>query len=103
MKAGGFADDVHVICGADEESVKGIFVQYERLTRKSGLELNADKTEIMSMHTQIPRIYDVQYGGVNIRITTMNEIKICGIWYCYDQERSYRLNITDRITKLESN
>ena len=45
----------------DYDSVKGIFRQYERLTRKSGLELNADKTEILSMHTDVPRVYDVQY------------------------------------------
>ena len=47
MKAGGFAYGFHVLCGADDESVKGIFRQYERLARKSGLELSADKTEIL--------------------------------------------------------
>ena len=57
MKSGGYADDVHVLCKADDESVRGIFRQYERLTRKSGLELNAEKTEILSMHTDIPRVY----------------------------------------------
>ena len=30
MKAGGYADDVHTLCGADDDSVKGIFRQYER-------------------------------------------------------------------------
>ena len=103
MKAGGFADDVHVLCGADDESVKGIFRQYERLTRKSGLELNADKTEILSMHTDVPRVYDVQYCGANIALATINEIKICGIWFCYDQERSYKLNVIDKMEKLASN
>ena len=53
MKAGGYADDVHTLCGADDDSVKGIFRQYERLTRKSGLELSAEKTEILSMHTNV--------------------------------------------------
>ena len=43
IKAGGFADDVHVLCRADDESVKGIFRQYERLTKKSGLELMQKK------------------------------------------------------------
>ena len=56
IKAGGFADDVHVLCRADDESVKGIFRQYERLTKKSGLELNAEKTEILSMHSNVPRV-----------------------------------------------
>jgi hypothetical protein len=103
IKAGGFADDVHVLCGADEESVKGIFRQYERLTKKSGLELNAEKTEILSMHSYVPRVYDVQYCGANIALTTLNEIKICGIWYCNDQDRAYKLNVTDKIEKLDIN
>ena len=33
----------------------------------------------------------------------MTELKICGIWYCNDPERAYKLNITDKIVKLESN
>ena len=47
LKAGAYVDDVLVVCGADNESVNGIFKQYERLTRKSGLKLNAEKTEFV--------------------------------------------------------
>ena len=65
--------------------------------------MNAEKTEILSMHTNVPRIYNVQYCGANIALTTLNEIKICGIWYCHDKERAYKLNVTDKIEKLESN
>ena len=73
IKSGGYADDVHVLCGADDDSVNGIFRQYERLTRKSGLELNAEKTEILSMHTDVPRVYDVQYCGLNIAFRLLND------------------------------
>ena len=55
------------------------------------------------MHTDVPRVYDVQYCGANIALATINEIKICGIWYCYDQERSYKLNVIDKMEKLASN
>ena len=103
LKAGAYVDDVLVVCGADNESFKWIFKQYERLTRKSGLELNAEKTEILSMHSDRPRTYDVQYCGSDIHLTTITEIKICGIWYCNDLERAYKLNLTDKITNLESN
>ena len=34
---------------------------------------------------------------------TLTEIKICGIWYCSEQERGDKLNITDKIAKLENN
>ena len=75
MKAGRYADDVHVLCGADDESVKNLFEQYEKLTKKAGMVLNAEKTEILSMHTDVPRDYVVQYCGVDIAIRTMSEIK----------------------------
>ena len=47
FKAGAYADDAHTVCKADQESVQGIFKEYDRLTSRSGLELNADKTEIL--------------------------------------------------------
>ena len=62
------------MCRADQESVQGIFKQYERLTQRSGLELNADKTEILSMHTDASRVYRIQYCGNEIDLTTMKEI-----------------------------
>ena len=55
------------------------------------------------MHTNVQKVYDVQYCGSDIAVTTLKEIKICGIWYCYDQERAYKLNVTDKVEKLNSN
>ena len=100
-KAGCYADDVDVMCGADQASIQGIFKQYEKLTKKSGLELNADKTEIIALHTNRTLNYDVQYNGQNVKISTLKEMKICGIWYCTSKEREYELNISEKIKKLE--
>ena len=55
-KAGAVADDVGVICGNDLRSIQGVFKQLERLTRRSGLELNTDKTEILLLHAEIVSI-----------------------------------------------
>ena len=63
FKAGAFADDVGALCGGDSESVKRVFMQYEKLTRKSGLVLNADKTEILVLKNNIQREYDITYFG----------------------------------------
>jgi hypothetical protein len=41
----GYADDVTVITENTNNSDKQIFREYERLTKASGLKLNADKTE----------------------------------------------------------
>ncbi len=43
-KASGFADDVSIVCCNDQDSIKEIFREYQRLTNRSGLTLNADKT-----------------------------------------------------------
>jgi hypothetical protein len=51
-KASGFADDVSVICSNDDESISQIFQEYQRLTDKADLELNADKTEILTINSQ---------------------------------------------------
>ena len=46
--------------------------------------------------------YEVRYLGQNIRIKTMKDMKICGIWYCNTKEKEYKYNITDKIAKMES-
>ena len=89
-KAGGFADDVGAVCKSDALSVQKVFTQYERLTRRSGLTLNADKTEILALHSDKKITYDIEYMGKIVKLETMKEIKICGIWYCNDHEREYR-------------
>ena len=71
-KAGAFADDVSVICRGDRRSVQNVFNQYERLTVRSGVELNADKTEILSLHTHLNKIYNIQYDGKTFPISTLN-------------------------------
>jgi hypothetical protein len=46
-KATGYADDIAIVCSNTQGSIQEVFLQCERLTRKLGLELNADKTEIL--------------------------------------------------------
>ena len=74
LKAGAYADDVHTLCKADQEIVQVRFTQYERLTKRSGLELNAEKTEILLMHTDLSRVYTVQYCGTEVKLTTLKDV-----------------------------
>ena len=103
FKAGAFADDVGVLCGGDQLSVRRVFYQYEKLTKRSGLELNADKTEILVLQNDVSQNYHVNYLGKIINLSTLKEIQICGIWFCNDRLRAYKLNVTDKILKMESN
>ena len=72
-KIGAFADDVDVVCKSDQASVQRVFEQYEKLTRRSGLELNADKTEILALHTGRSLTYNVSYNGHTFAISTVKE------------------------------
>ena len=74
-KAGGFADDINIICRGDRDSVQRIFGQYERLMKRRGLIPNADKTEILALHTDEILEYEVVYE----KIKAVGEIKIRGI------------------------
>ena len=103
FKAGAFADDIGVLCGGDLLSIKKVFQQYGKLTRRSGLVLNADKTEISVFSNDRSRPYVVDYDSRQVNLVTLNEIKICGIWFCNDRARAYQLNIQDKILKMESN
>jgi hypothetical protein len=101
-KTGAFVDDVGVLCRGEPTSVRRVFTQYERLTRRSGLVLNADKTEILLLNTNQIRIFKIKYMGKVMDIESINEVKICGIWYCNSLDREYNLNITEKINKMGS-
>jgi hypothetical protein len=65
-KVSGYADDIAIICKSDIESVNEVFYEYERLTKLSGLELNADKTEILILNNQpLQNAYHISYLNDN--------------------------------------
>jgi len=102
FKSAAYADDISVICQKDNESIRQIFREYERLTTKSGLELNADKTEILSLNNNEQETFNIYYMNETIEINTVNKIKICGLYFCADLNEEYSLNVRDKITKLEN-
>jgi len=101
-KACGFADDVSVICQNDIDSINQIFHEYQRLSDRSGLILNADKTEIINLNT-ISSSYIVNYEQKTFEIKSIESVKICGIYNCSNDEVEYKLNVLDKIEKLKAN
>ena len=81
-KPGGFADDMNVICRDDQVSVQRIFLQYERLTRRSGLTMNTNKTEILALHTE----NILEYENENLKNIILGRLRICVTWYCKNIE-----------------
>jgi len=72
FKASAFADDVTIVCMKTTKAIYEIFWEYERLTNRSGLELNADKTEILVMNTNRTEKVKFQYLGKQFEINTVN-------------------------------
>ena len=36
------------------------------------------------------KVYDIIYMGNWVKIRSIREIKICGIWYCGERDRQYK-------------
>ena len=39
------------------------------------------------------KVYEVENMGKKVKIKTMKEVKVCGIWYCNDRACEDKLNI----------
>ena len=76
-----YADDVSSVISNRNECLQELFNEYARLTKLSGLELNADKTELMVVNKAFndrnrTKSYEIEYLGRNYRIETCKETKI---------------------------
>jgi exonuclease III len=103
FKASGYADDISIICKNSRESLQEIFNEYEKLTLASGLELNAEKTEILGLGSleNIEIFHEIRYCNATFKIKTVQELKICGIYFSNDKSDEYDHNILSKIEKLE--
>jgi len=99
-KAAAYADDISVICKNNPESIQQVFTEYERLTRRSGLELNADKTEILMLNKKQGESVTFRYLRSTIKIKTVEKMKICGLIYATDLNEEYEFNVNEKIKKL---
>ena len=104
LKCSGYADDIAIICKNNRKSIRGIFKEYERLTKISGLELNADKTEVLRLG---PNKYEkleisFNYCGKQYLIVSTSKVKICGIMFCNNIGEEYEINILEKIERFEN-
>ncbi len=75
-----------------------IFYEYKRLTRWSGLELNADKTENLNLNCNEKDLISFNYNDKSFSINAVEKIKICGI--CSNIDEEYQLNVVEKIKTL---
>jgi hypothetical protein len=81
FKAAAYADDISIVCQNTKDSIQQVFSEYSRLTKRSGLELNADKTEILRLDESAQLEFDIEYEGESHKIKSVNKLKICGLFY----------------------
>ena len=99
FKGAAFADDVSVICENTKQSIQQVFVEYERLTTRSGLELNADKTEILCMNGRVKTV-TFEYCSKEFQVKTVETIKICGLFFAIDENEEYKMNVVEKTNKM---
>ena len=106
-KAYTYADDLNCTIKRTNEGLRAIFSEYARLTRLAGLELNADKTELMRFASDlvgrdfVAEEYLVEYLGRNYRIKTIKETKINGILFQLDKNEMRTRNVENVKRKME--
>ncbi len=102
-KTGGFADDVGLVIRNDPESIKYVFEDYSLFSQMSGICLNVDKTEILKLkiNSKNTRFVPERFEIENTTVYSSESIKICGIVFSNNEDKSYQANILEKITKLE--
>ena len=100
FKAAAYADDISVICKKNQALIQQVFKEYERVTTRAGLELNADKTEIIILNNDITENITFNVLKNKVSIQTVEKVKICGFFYATDLNEEYRQNVHEKIDKL---
>ena len=99
-----YADDVNGTIKDTELSLENVFLEYERLSKLSGLELNADKTEVMRLgRDPAPKAYKVKYLDKEFEVNTCEQIKINGILFQRNQEEMINANVEVARSRIDAN
>jgi len=102
IKVLAYADDVNII-SKNSNSVRYIFKEYERLSMMSGLNLNAEKTEIFNFIDSRRITNTVQYMKKRYDLIRCDSVKVCGLTVCNDDKQEYLANVTSKIEQLKRN
>ena len=86
-----YADDIACLIKPDTNTLQKIFEHYDNLTSVSGLKLNADKTEIISMGGNAS--HEVSYNNLRVKIDILEQIKVNGLLLSYNNELARKENI----------
>jgi hypothetical protein len=101
-----YADDICIYTLNNMASIQAVFYEYERLTKFSGLQLNADKTEFLHVNNNLnhnaDRHFNFKYNNIDYQVSACKHITICGIRFSSDQQTEYEYNVIRRINAMEN-
>ena len=100
-KAYAYADDVNCTITNSQAAVQAVFTEYERLSKRSGLVLNADKTEVLSLGTADLTSFNVVYMGRHYDIRTKPIIKINGVYFQKDLAALVNDNVRTAMSRMD--
>jgi hypothetical protein len=98
-KALAYADDITCVIEKHGANLQGIFDEYDRLSHASGLQLNADKTEILDISESQ---YNIKYYGVEHCLRGSKSVKLNGVYFNKDEHIMKEENLNNLIDKIES-
>ena len=99
IKVLAYADDVAVVC--KNRDLQPIFTEYERLSKISGLELNAEKTEVLNLIVSNNNLSRIRYQDLIFTLARVDAIRICGLSLSNIPELDYQRNVLDAISRME--
>ena len=85
-KALAYADDVACIIYPEQSNLQKIFNHYQAMSSVSGLNLNADKTEIITNVKASPK-YSITYNQAVFSISRCKDMKVNGIYVSYETDQ----------------
>ncbi len=100
-----YADDITIITENNTHCVNAIFAEYNKLTKASGLKLNAEKTEKFNITSRnivgAENVQNVNYAGRNYVLNAQDTIKINGIWFNSDHRVTRATNMDHMTSKMD--
>ena len=96
-----YADDVACIIEPNQVTLQKVFSHYQNMSDVSGLNLNADKTEVIC-HLNSDRIFRAEYNSKIFNIQPCTEMKVNGLYISYDNDTVWKRNFEKVLNSVES-
>ena len=95
-----YADDVACIIHPDQNNLQKIFNHYQNMSDLSGLNLNADKTEII-VNTNDQSNFELEYNLTKVNIIPYKNMKVNGLFIGYDSAEVRLKNFNKIYSSME--